>query len=174
MTHDPMYLPAGATRPSSAALAAFFAEAARACPQIGPDPAYQVRWIGLDADSTLQIFELIRKRDKTGTFTLPWIIERTGQPVPQAGALLVLIDISGRPTLLLRTRVVREAVFGKVTAADTAVDGSPVRDPAVWVPLHTAYWNALLEPFGLSVSDDMPFWIEEFEPLFDADSARRP
>lgn len=173
MTKDLNYLPAGATPPTSAALAAFFAEAARACPQIGPDPAHQVRWIGLDADSTLQIFELIRMGDKTGTFTLPWIIERTGQPVPQVGALLVLIDIGGRPTLLLRTRAVRDAVFGEVTAADTAVDGSPVRDPAVWVPLHTQYWNALLEPFGLAVSDDMPFWIEEFELLYDADAGRR-
>jgi len=66
-------------------------------------------------------------------------------------------------------REVREAVFGQVTAADTAVDGSPVRDPVVWVPLHTVYWNALLQPFGLEVSDDMPFWIETFDLFFDAD-----
>ena len=101
-----------------------------------------------------------------------WIVERTGQPVPRVGALLVLIDMGGRPTLLLRTRAVREAVFGKVTAEDTAVDGSPVRDPAIWVPLHTVYWNALLEPFGLTVSDDMPFWVEAFELLYDADAGR--
>jgi len=47
-----------------------------------------------------------------------------------------------------------------------------VRDPAVWVPLHTFYWNALLEPFGLTVSDDMPFWVEAFELLYDADAGR--
>ena len=58
------------------------------------------------------------------------------------------------------------------TAEDTAVDGSPVRDPAIWVPLHTVYWNALLEPFGLTVSDDMPFWVEAFELLYDADAGR--
>ncbi|MFT7288373.1 MAG: hypothetical protein ACI87W_002491, partial [Halieaceae bacterium] len=63
---------------------------------------------------------------------------------------------------------VREALFGNVTAADTAIDGSPVRDLAVWVPLHTDYWNALLEPYDLSVSEDMPFWIEPFELIFDA------
>ena len=43
-------------------------------------------------------------------------------------------------------------------------------DPAVWKPLHTDYWNALLQPFGLTVSDDMPFWAERFTPVFDADA----
>lgn len=163
------HLPAGAIAPTVNALEAFLAAAVCECPGIEPNPVCEVRWIGLDHESTLQIFDLIRMRDKTGTFTLPWIVERTGQPVPRVGALLILIDMHGRPTLLLRTREVREAVFGKVTAADTAVDGTPVRDPTVWVPLHTAYWNALLQPFGLEVSDDMPFWIEAFDLLFDVD-----
>ena len=102
----PGHLPAGATPPTDAALRAFFEAAVRACPEIGPRPVCEIRWIGLDAESTLQILELIRARDKTGTFTLPWIVERTGQPVPRVGALLVLIDMGGRPTLMVRTRAV--------------------------------------------------------------------
>jgi uncharacterized protein YhfF len=170
MNGRPLFLPAGATPPTAEALRAFLADARQACPWIGPDPVCEVRWIGLDEESTRKVFQLIRARDKTGTFTLPWVVERTGQPVPQVGALLLLIDMQGRPTLLLRTCQVREGVFGRVTAEDTAVDGSPVRDPAVWVPLHTRYWNALLGPFGLAVNDDMPFWIEAFELLYDADA----
>jgi uncharacterized protein YhfF len=73
-----------------------------------------------------------------------------------------------RPTLLVRLGEIRQAIFGQVTAADTAVDGSPVRDPAVWKPRHTQYWNELLEPYGLEVSEDMPFWIEPFELVYDA------
>ena len=72
----------------------------------------------------------------------------------------------------LRTVEVRDVVFGKVTADDIAIDGSPVRDPAVWKPLHTGYWNALLQPFGLAVSEDMPFWAERFVLLHDADAAQ--
>jgi uncharacterized protein YhfF len=168
MNNRYLYLPAGATPPTPQAVDAFLAAAAQACPEVGVAPSCQVRWIGLDADSTRLILDLIRIRDKTGTFTLPWIVERTGQPTPRAGALLLLIDMDGTPKLLLRTTRVRSALFGQVTAADTAVDGTPVRDPAVWVPLHTRYWNDLLRPFGLAVSDDMPFWIEEFELLYDA------
>lgn len=163
-----MYLPEGPAHPTNAALDAFYAKARTANRELVPGDDYQVRWIGLDADTTRQIFELIRARDKTGTFSLPWVFERTGQPEPQVGDRLILIDMDGRPTLLVRLTRVHTAVFGRVTETDTAVDGSPVRDLAVWVPLHTQYWNQLLRPFGLAVTDDMPFWVEQFELLYDA------
>lgn len=163
------WLPPGPARPSTAALEDLLARAG-----LGDDAAarasVQVRWIGLDAPTTRSIFELIRKGDKTGTFTLPWIVERTGLTPPAVGQRMVLIDHDGTPVLLLRTTEVREVVFGRVTAADIAIDGSPVRDPAIWKPLHTDYWNALLQPFGLAVSDDMPFWAERFTLLFDAEA----
>jgi uncharacterized protein YhfF len=163
------WLPPGPARPDPTALAAFLDRAGVAA-EARSQPALQLRWIGLDAPTTRSIFDLIRQGDKTGTFTLPWIVERTGLARPAVGQLLALIDFDGRPVLLLRTAEVREAVFGRVTAADIAIDGSPVRDPAVWKPLHTDYWNALLQPFGLTVSDDMPFWAERFIPVFDADA----
>jgi uncharacterized protein YhfF len=161
-----MYLPEGPARPSAAALEAFWAQARAALPHARLADHYQVRWIGLDAPSTRQIFDLIRSGDKTGTFTLPWIVERTGQPKPMVGDCIILIDFDGTPTLLVRLERVHEVLFGQVTADDTAIDGSPVRDLAVWKPLHTQYWGALLKPFGLSVSDDMPFWAERFSVIY--------
>lgn len=164
-----MYLPAPATAPTPRILADFCAAASAATAGLSADPtAVEIRWIGLDADSTLQIFDRIRSGDKRGTFTLPWIVERTGSPIPRVGNHLVLIDLGGRPVLLTRVVRVDCAIFGKVEAHHTAIDGSAVRDPAVWVPLHTTYWNRHLAPFGLSVSADMPFWIEEFVLVYDA------
>ena len=167
-----MYLPAPGKLPTTESITRFMTAARAALPdQHLPDEALEVRWIGLDADSTLQIFELIRTGDKRGTFTLPWIVERTASPVPAVGHLLVLVDINGNPVLLTRVIRVDSAVFGAVRAEHTRIDGSPVRDPEVWVPLHTAYWNQHLAPFGLTVSPEMPFWIEEFELLYDAGNA---
>jgi uncharacterized protein YhfF len=164
-----MYLPEGPARPSRAALDAFWAEARAACPDAGLAEAYQVRWIGLDAPSTRDIFDLIRRRDKTGSFTLPWIVARTDQPPPAVGDCIILIDFDGSPTLLVRIDHVHGARFGTMTAADIAVDGSPVRDLAIWKPLHTRYWNDLLQPFGLTVSDDMPVWVERFVFVYGRD-----
>ena len=73
--------------------------------------------------------------------------------------------------LVLRS-LIADRWIGATPAATlpSAIDGSPVRDPAIWKPLHTDYWNALLQPFGLAVSDDMPFWAERFTLLFDAEA----
>jgi uncharacterized protein YhfF len=165
-----MYLPAGPSRPDPQALSAFQDAARAARPDAGLDTGFQVRWIGLDAPTTRQIFDLIRARDKTGTFTLPWIVERTDRTEPRVGDCIVLIDFDGRPTLLVRTVRTHLVRFGDITAQDIAVDGTPVRDLAVWRPLHISYWNAMLQPFGLAVTDDMPVWVEKFELVYDADA----
>ncbi len=160
------YLPEGCGRPTDEALDAFWQNATGNLTNSGLPGGYEVRWIGLDAESTKQILELIRAGDKTGTFTLPWIVERTDQPKPREGAAIILIDFDGAPALLIRLTEIFEVPFGQITAEHTAVDGLPVRDLSVWKPLHTQYWNSMLAPFSLSVSDDMPVWIEKFELLY--------
>lgn len=163
------YLPSPALAPTADALDRFCEDASRALPGVALHrEALDIRWIGLDAPSTQRVFELIREGDKRGTFSLPWIIERTGGRAPHVGNWIALIDLSGQPILLTRTIRVDSAVFGGVEPHHTVIDGSTVRDPAVWIPLHTHYWNTHLAPFGLSVTPDMPFWIEEFVLVYDA------
>jgi uncharacterized protein YhfF len=160
-----MYLPEGPKRPKTAELDAFWAGVCEKSPDIAEGADYQVRWIGLDNDSTEQIIDLILARDKTGTFTLPWLIERTAQPDPQVGDLIILIDFDGKPRVAVRLTHIHTVSFGEITAQDIAIDGSPVRALDIWRPLHTQYWNAMLVPFGLAVSDDMPVLVEAFELL---------
>lgn len=160
-----MYIPDGPKHPEPAALDAFWAGVCERSPALAQGTDYQVRWIGLDHDSTEQIIELILAGDKTGTFTLPWIVERTDQPEPQVGDFVILIDFDGQPRLALRLTRIHTVLFGEVTEADIAIDGSPVRSLEIWRPLHTQYWNAMLEPFGLAVSDGMPVLVEAFELL---------
>ena len=45
---------------------------------------YQVRSLGIDAETTTQILEYIKTRDKVATFSLPWVIEANGFPHPEA------------------------------------------------------------------------------------------
>ncbi|MFZ9061442.1 MAG: ASCH domain-containing protein [Steroidobacteraceae bacterium] len=165
----PMHLPEGPRRPGEDRLEQFFLRACANCPSLDPRAGYQVRWIGLDAPTTLQVFERIRSGDKCGTFALPWIQSRTGQPEPRSGDQLVLIDFDGRPTLLVVLTEIYQQRFGSVTERDTAIDGEPVRQLGTWIPLHTWYWNRQLHRFGLSVTPDMPFWVQKFELVFDVD-----
>jgi uncharacterized protein YhfF len=160
------YLPEGCGRPEDAALDQFWQEARNALRGSHLPNGYQVRWIGLDKETTTQVLDLIRVRDKTGTFTLPWIVARTDQPKPRVGDAIILIDFTGKPMLLVRLTDIHEVPFGKISAEHTAIDGTPVRDLAVWKPMHTQYWNGLLAPFAMYVSDDMPVWIEKFDLLY--------
>ena len=36
---------------------------------------YQVRYLGIDAETTTQILAYIKTRDAVATFSLPWVIE---------------------------------------------------------------------------------------------------
>lgn len=161
-----MYLPEGPLRPLQSSLDAFWHEAQASLPHGTLPDSYEVRCIGVTPEGAHQVFDLIQARDKTGTFTLRWIVEKTDMSVPAVGQCLMLIDFEGKPALLVRTDEVREACWGAVTEQDTAVDGTPVRALDVWIPLHSAYWNGMLEPFGLAVKDGMPFYIEHFTPIF--------
>ena len=153
----------GCAQPDMAAIAEWWASK-RTTPGTVPLPEhFEVRWIGLDDPSTEEVIELIKSGDKTGTFSLPWLIDAAGLPDTQVGDFIVLVDFQAQPRLVVRLTDIRTVLFGDVTARDTSIDGSPVRDLSVWIPLHTMYWNNLLAPFGREVSDDMPVLIEPFE-----------
>jgi uncharacterized protein YhfF len=162
------YLPAGCASPDPSELDQFWQSAGETLGDAIMHGDYAVRWIGLDHTTTEEVLELIRSGDKTGTFTLPWIIEKTGDPTPSIGDNIILIDYGGHPQLILRLTEISTVPFGQISEIHTAVDGSPVRDLAIWKPLHTQYWNNMLAEFGMSVSDEMPVWIEKFDLVFDA------
>jgi uncharacterized protein YhfF len=165
------YLPDGPARPVAAALDRFWQAARSALTSVGPGDSYQVRWIGLDDASTEEVLALIEAGDKTGTFTLPWIVANTSQPAPRVGDLIILIDFLGKPRLLVQLTGIEEVTFGALDERHTAVDGSPVRALSIWKPLHTRYWNAMLKPFGLQVTDVMPVLVEQLDVLYGAELA---
>ena len=107
------YLPTGCATPDRAELDAFWRSASVRLAEIMPGDDYQVRWIGLDDASTREILDLIRSGDKTGTYTVPWIVEHTGQPTPAAGATIILVDFGGHPRLIVRLTEIETVPFGR-------------------------------------------------------------
>jgi uncharacterized protein YhfF len=125
-----------------------------------------ISWIGGDEASTRAILDSIRTGNKTGTVSLPWIVENSGQPEPKVDDAIILIDFDGSPAMLIRITGIREVLFGDITAEDTVHDGLSVRALDVWKPMHKAYFDKLLKPFGLAVSDKTPLWFEKIELLY--------
>ena len=151
----------GPAQPHPADIDAFWERACEQHADLGDD--YQVRSLGIDAKTTTQILEYIKTRDKVATFSLPWVIEANGFPHPEPGTPIVLCDYVGQPHLIVRLTDVRETTFGAIGYAESSLDGPPVQDPDVWIPLHRQYWNGLLAAYGRECTDDMPVLIEPFD-----------
>ena len=151
----------GPAQPNPADIDAFWERAGEQHADLGDD--YQVRSLGIDAETTTQILEYIKTRDKVATFSLPWVIEANGFPHPEPGTHIVLCDYVGQPHLIVRLTDVREITFGAIGYAESSLDGPPVKDPDVWIPLHRQYWNGLLAAYERECTDDMPVLIESFD-----------
>jgi uncharacterized protein YhfF len=151
----------GPAQPDATAIDTFWEEAQKSLPGLGED--YQVRSLGIDAETTTQILEYIKTRDKVATFSLPWVIEANGFPYSEPGTSIVLCDYVGTPHLIVQLTDVRETTFGEIGYAESSLDGPPVQDPEVWIPLHRKYWNGLLAAYGRECTDDMPVLIEPFD-----------
>ena len=151
----------GPAQPDLTQIDDFWARAQSKFEGLGDD--YQVRSLGIDAETTTQILEYIKTRDKVATFSLPWVIEANGFPNAEPGTPIVLCDYMGIPHLIVRLTDVRETTFGEIGYAESSLDGPPVQDPEVWIPLHREYWNGLLAAYGRECTDDMPVLIEPFD-----------
>ena len=151
----------GPAQPDPSVIDKFWEHAQKLFP--GLEDNYQVCSLGIDAETTTQILEYIKTRDKVATFSLPWVIEANGFPYSEPGTPIVLCDYVGTPHLIVRLTDVRETTFGEIGFAESSLDGPPVQDPEVWIPLHRTYWNGLLAAYGRECTDDMPVLIEPFD-----------
>ena len=151
----------GPAQPDPKVIDTFWGRAQKLFYGLGDD--YQVRSLGIDADTIMQILEYIKTRDKVATFSLPWVIEANGFPYSEPGTPIALCDSVGTPHLIVRLTDAREITFGEVGYGESSLDGPPVQDPGVWIPLHRKYWNGLLAAYERECTDDMPVIIEPFD-----------
>ncbi len=152
--------------PDSELLNLFWQQAINAVPEIARD--HQVRSIGIDEETIDLIIEFIKTGEKRGTYSLPWLIEAEGYPKTTPNTPIMLVSYDGIPKVVVQITGVYETTFGNISLNDTSLDGPPVRDLDVWIPLHTEYWNGLLSKHNLSCTSDMPVLVEEFKFIYGA------
>ena len=146
------------------AIDTFMEEAIAQNPALARD--HQVRWIGLDEETTVQIIEFIKSGEKVATFTLPWVNKWNNWCDGYVGLPIVLVSTGGKPMMVVQITEVLETTFGAIDSSITGLDGPPVRDTRVWMKLHASYWNEVLKELGMRCSNDMPVLIEKFKPVY--------
>ena len=150
--------------PDSELLDLFWQQAINAVPEIARD--HQVRSIGIDEETTDLIIEFIKAGEKTGTYSLPWLMEAEGHPKTTPNTPIILVSYAGIPKVVVQTTRVYETTFGNISLKDTSLDGPPVRDLDIWIPLHTKYWNGLLSNHNRVCTSDMPVLVERFKFIY--------
>ena len=154
-----------AAPPTKSALDAFLKKCESALP--GTDVGdYRTRCIGWNQETATKICEHVVAREKTGTFSLPWLHAINVETKPDIGDFVILLDYDGGPQALLQTVGLTLLPFKDIDETHTGLDGPSVRDLKVWRGIHTNYWNGLLEPLGKEVGDDLPVVVERFDCLY--------
>ena len=133
-------------------------------PELAVD--HQIRSIGIDEETTVLIIDFIKEGEKVGTFSLPWLMESENIPASHTGQPIILLSYDGKPEIVVQITDIEETTFGEIDYEVTKIDGPPVRDPEVWIPLHREYWNNILKPYGRSCTDDMPVIVERFKLVY--------
>ena len=145
-------------------LDAFWQQAIKAVPEIARD--HQVRSIGIDEETTDLIIDFIKAGEKIGTYSLPWLMEAEGHPKAMPDTPIILVSYDGIPKVVVQITSVYETTFGEISLNDTSLDGPPVRDLDVWIPLHTEYWNGLLSKHNGACTADMQVLVEKFKFIY--------
>ena len=133
-------------------------------PELAVD--HQMRSIGIDEETTGLIIDFIKEGEKVGTFSLPWLMESENIPDSHTGQPIILLSYDGKPEIVVQITKIEKTTFGEVDYEVTKIDGPPVRDPEIWIPLHRDYWNNVLEPYGRACTDDMPIIVEYFKLVY--------
>ena len=128
--------------------------------------AHQIRSIGIDEETTGLIIDFIKEGEKVGTFSLPWLMESEDIPGSHVGQPIILLSYDGKPEIVVQITKIEETTFGEVDYEVTKIDGPPVRDPEIWIPLHRDYWNNVLQSYGRACTDDMPIIVEHFKLVY--------
>ena len=142
----------------------FWNQAVNFMPTLSGD--HQVRSIGIDEETTGLIINFIKTGEKVGTFSLPWVMTAENLPMSYKGLPIILLSFDGKPELVVQLTKVFETSFGEIDSGVTCIDGPPVRDPDVWIPLHQNYWNGMLAEYDKVCSDDMPVLVEKFKLVY--------
>jgi len=127
---------------------------------------HQIRCIGIDEETTGLILDFIKEKEKVATFSLPWIMTIEKHPNSVINMPIILLGYDGTPEVMIQISNLYNTTFGEITYKETQMDGPPVQDPDIWIPLHRDYWNGLLKKYNKSCTDDMPIIVEEFNFIF--------
>jgi uncharacterized protein YhfF len=124
-------------------------------------------------DSPAQMTELallVRDGHKRATASLRSSYDTEGEPLPEVGALSVILDGLNNPVCVIRTTQVETRTFGAVDEEFAWAEGEGDGSLDYWRREHRRFF----EGQGIHLDDDTPVVLERFELLYPLGAGARP
>ena len=139
-------------------------------PDSRPPEAPPAAWsFGSTPEMADELGGLVRAGVKTGTASLLWAYEAEGEPLPQAGAISLILDSAGQPLCLIETTSVAVKPFTEVDEAHAWSEGEGDRSLRSWREVHWRVFSQECAILGRAPAEDMPVVCERFRLLFTGD-----
>lgn len=120
---------------------------------------------GATAEHADALLDLVLDGTKTATSCAMWDLEAEDEPVPQVGAMSIVIDSDGTPRAVLVTTEVATVPFDRVDAEHAYLEGERDRSLEQWRAIHQEFFtDHALHDRGFSA--DMPVVLERFRVLY--------
>ena len=136
--------------------------------EVVPPPAWS---FGATPEQSDELLALVLAGTKTATAGALWDYESDDEPLPEKGALSILLDGSGHPQALVEITDVRVVPFDEVDEEHARLEGEG--------DLSLAYWREVHEQFFIDVATHergfdpaMPVVLERFHVVYQADRTR--
>lgn len=130
--------------------------------EVVPPPAWS---FGATPEQADELLELVLAGTKTATASALWDYEAEDEPLPEAGALGIVLDSRGHPRALVETTAVEVVSFDAVSEEHAFLEGEDDRSLASWREVHERFFGTH-SAHDRGFEPDMPVVLERFRLVF--------
>lgn len=131
-----------------------------------PPPTFS---FGATPEHADELARLVLSGRKTATSSALWDYEAEDVPLPEVGALDILLDGADRPRALLRTEEVSIVAFDQVSAEHARLEGEGDLSLQHWRTEHRRFFTEHSAP-DRHFAPDMPVVLERFQVLHQSEA----
>lgn len=127
-----------------------------------PPPAWS---FGANAAQADELLDLVLAGTKTATASALWDYEADDEPLPEQGALSIILDGAGRPRALIESTEVEVVPFDEVGEEHARLEGEGDLSLAYWREVHERFFTETAS-HDHGFATDMPVVCERFRVLY--------
>lgn len=140
--------------------------AAAPCASAMHSKDYTAERFGDTPELANRLGELITIGIKTATCSALWEWEAEENPLPEVGAITIVLDGNDLPLCIIETKEVSILPFDQVNAQFAHEEGEGDRSLEYWREAHWKFFSRTLARIGKQPSLDMPLVCERFQLVY--------